>query len=124
MQFIARFNLDPAPETIALCRQLSPEHLPKERLWEEWKKLILKGRHISKGLHFLRACGWLRHFPELEALVGCQQDEWHPERVMFGITPVTVWMPMPRNVSTTNGKTSSLAWPCSATTLRPGTSYF
>ena len=80
MQFIARFNLEAVPETIALCRNLTPEHLPAERLWEEWKKLILKGVHISKGLMFLQACSWLFHFPELEALVGCMQDpEWHPE---------------------------------------------
>ncbi len=80
MQFVARFELTPAPETIDLCRLLSPEHLPPERLWEEWKKLILKGRAISDGLRFLQACDWLRHFPELEALVGCQQDpKWHPE---------------------------------------------
>ena len=80
MQFIARFDLEAAPETIALCRKLSPAHLPAERLWEEWKKLLLKGLHISKGLHFLQACAWLPYFPELEALVGCEQDpQWHPE---------------------------------------------
>jgi tRNA nucleotidyltransferase (CCA-adding enzyme) len=80
MQFIARFDLEAAPETIALCRELSPEHLPAERLWEEWKKLLLKGQHISKGLHFLQRCEWLPYFPELEALVGCEQDpQWHPE---------------------------------------------
>jgi len=80
MQFVARFNLEAAPETIALCRELSPEHLPSERLWEEWKKLILKGAHPSKGLLFLQACNWLQYFPEIEALVGCEQDpEWHPE---------------------------------------------
>ena len=80
MQFIARFKLEPDPQTIALCRQLNPNHLPRERLWEEWKKLILKGTDISKGLNFLKACNWLQYFPELEALVGCEQDpEWHPE---------------------------------------------
>ncbi|MDA9317252.1 HD domain-containing protein [Puniceicoccaceae bacterium] len=80
MQFITRFDLEPDPETIALCRELSPEHLPMERLWEEWKKLILKGNQISKGLHFLKDCGWLQYAPELEALDGCGQDpQWHPE---------------------------------------------
>jgi tRNA nucleotidyltransferase (CCA-adding enzyme) len=80
MQFIARFELSAAPETIELCRALSPEHLPSERLWEEWKKLILKGVQPSKGLLFLQACHWLPYFPELEALVGCEQEpEWHPE---------------------------------------------
>lgn len=80
MQFVARFDLQAAPDTIALCQQLSPEYLPAERLWEEWKKLILKGDSISKGLNFLKACNWLQHFPELKALVDCPQDpEWHPE---------------------------------------------
>ncbi len=80
MQFVARFDLEAATETIELCRALTPEHLPSERLWEEWKKLILKGAQPSKGLLFLQACDWLRFFPELEALVGCEQEpEWHPE---------------------------------------------
>ena len=80
MQFIARFDLEAAPETIALCRALSPQHLPAERLWEEWKKLLLKGQQLSKGLQFLQACEWLSYFPELQAMVGCAQDpQWHPE---------------------------------------------
>lgn len=80
MQFIARFDLNVTPETLELCRTLTPAHLPPERLWDEWKKLILKGIHISKGLQFLRNCGWLHYFPELKALVGCKQDpHWHPE---------------------------------------------
>lgn len=80
MQFIARFDLEVVPQTLELCRSLNPLYLPPERLWEEWKKLILKGVCISKGLEFLRACGWLRYFPELKALVGCQQEpQWHPE---------------------------------------------
>ncbi len=80
MQFIARFLLTPAPETIKICRELDPRHLPAERLWEEWKKLILKGQKPSAGLEFLHACDWLQYFPELEALVGCEQDpHWHPE---------------------------------------------
>lgn len=80
MQFVARFNLEADTETIELCRALTPEHLPMERLWEEWKKLILKGQQLGKGLRFLQACGWLQYFPEIEALVGCEQEpEWHPE---------------------------------------------
>jgi len=80
MQFVARFGLSAAPETIDLCRALSPRYLPMERLWEEWKKLILKGKEISLGLNFLKSCHWLKYFPELKALDGCQQDpKWHPE---------------------------------------------
>ena len=80
MQFLARFNLQPAEETVLLCRSIPIEHLPPERLFEEWKKLIVKGKTPSLGLHFLKDVNWLRHFPELESLVGCEQDpEWHPE---------------------------------------------
>jgi tRNA nucleotidyltransferase (CCA-adding enzyme) len=80
MQFIARFQLTPAPETVALCRKIEPEGLPAERIFEEWSKLLLKGQKPSLGLRFLRDCGWVRYYPELEALIGCQQDpQWHPE---------------------------------------------
>lgn len=80
MQLAARFDLTVAPETVALCQTLSQEGQPSERLWEEWKKLLLQGRKPSLGLHFLRQCGWLRFYPELAALQGCPQDPiWHPE---------------------------------------------
>jgi tRNA nucleotidyltransferase (CCA-adding enzyme) len=80
MQFIARFNLQPAEETIQLCRNIPIEQLPPERLFQEWKKLIVKGKTPSLGLEFLKEVNWLWHFPELETLVGCEQDpEWHPE---------------------------------------------
>ncbi len=80
MQFVARFDLTPAPETIELCRGISREGLPEERLFGEWQKLLLKGVRIGKGLEFLRQTGWVRLFPELAALIGCKQDaKWHPE---------------------------------------------
>ena len=80
MQFAARFELTPARETVALCRTIDPEGLPPERLFEEWRKLLVRGRRISLGLHFLRDTGWISHYPELEALVHCPQDlDWHPE---------------------------------------------
>ena len=80
MQFVARFDLTPATETIAVCREMTPEGLPPERLFEEWAKLLTKGVKISKGLSFLRDVGWTKYYPELERLIGCEQDpEWHPE---------------------------------------------
>ena len=80
MQFVARFGLAPATETIELCRGMTTEGLAQERLMGEWSKLLLQGVKISKGLEFLRATGWLAFYPELERLVGCEQDpHWHPE---------------------------------------------
>jgi tRNA nucleotidyltransferase (CCA-adding enzyme) len=80
MQFVARFGLRPAPETVALCRTMESEGLPRERLFAEWAKLLVKGVRISAGLKFLRDTGWVRYYPELERLIGCRQDpHWHPE---------------------------------------------
>lgn len=80
MQLAARYDLTGAPDTLALCRTLTQDGLPSERLWDEWKKWLLQGAKPSAGLHWLRDCGWLRFYPELAALQGCPQDaEWHPE---------------------------------------------
>lgn len=80
MQFVARFDLTAAPETIEVCREMTPEGLPPERLFEEWAKLLTKGVKISKGLEFLREVGWVKYYPELARLIGCEQaPEWHPE---------------------------------------------
>lgn len=84
MQFIARFSLEAAPETIEICKSVEIEGLAAERLMEEWAKLLLKGVEISKGLDFLKATGWVKYFPELAALIGCEQDPvWHPEGDVF-----------------------------------------
>lgn len=80
MQFAARFDLAVAPGTLDLCRRLSQDDLPPERLFEEWRKLIVAGRLPSRGLRFLREAGWIRFYPELAALIDCPQDPlWHPE---------------------------------------------
>jgi tRNA nucleotidyltransferase (CCA-adding enzyme) len=80
MQLAARFELTPAPETIELCKTLSQDGQPSERLWEEWKKLLVHGIKPSLGLTLLRDTGWLRFYPELATLQGCEQDPlWHPE---------------------------------------------
>lgn len=80
MQLVARFELTPAPDTVALCRSMEREGLARERIFEEWRKLVLRGELLSAGLEFLRRTTWLRYFPELEALVDCPQDpQWHPE---------------------------------------------
>jgi tRNA nucleotidyltransferase (CCA-adding enzyme) len=80
MQLAARLDAEVDPGTVALCAGLGPEGLSRERYFAEWEKLLLQGKVPSRGLDFLKACGWLRHFPELAALSGCPQDpRWHPE---------------------------------------------
>jgi tRNA nucleotidyltransferase (CCA-adding enzyme) len=80
MQFAARFEFDVAPDTVDLCKTITIEDLPEERIFREWEKLILKGSRPSIGLKFLRECGWIKYFPELEAMIDCKQEpRWHPE---------------------------------------------
>ncbi|MEO8427394.1 MAG: polynucleotide adenylyltransferase [Verrucomicrobiota bacterium] len=86
MQFVSRFHLAPAPETIALCRKIKSTYgeLAGERVREEWFKWASKSTIPSAGLKFLLATGWVEHFPEIHALAGTPQDpEWHPEGDVF-----------------------------------------
>jgi len=86
LQFAGRFDLRLAPETAALCREITGTfaELPVERVWVEWEKWAAHSRHPSAGLRALAATGWLVHFPEVSALVGTPQDpEWHPEGDVF-----------------------------------------
>lgn len=80
-QFAARFDFQIEEETIEICRQIDLTDLPKERIWCELEKLLLKAEKPSVGLHYfydLKIAEQL--FPELVALVGVPQEkEWHPE---------------------------------------------
>jgi tRNA nucleotidyltransferase (CCA-adding enzyme) len=85
-QFAARFDFALAPETAALCRSIAGAfaQLPVERVWAEWEKWAVKSIKPSRGLAVLEETGWLRHFPEIDALRGTPQEpEWHPEGDVF-----------------------------------------
>jgi tRNA nucleotidyltransferase (CCA-adding enzyme) len=102
VQFAARFDFTLAPETVAVCRQIADSYaeLPVERIWAEWEKWAIKSIKPSRGLAVLEQTGWLRHFPAIAALRGCQQDtEWHPEGDVFthtqccldALVPLPAW---------------------------------
>ena len=85
-QFAGRFGLNIADETIVLCRDLIDEFhtIPKERIWAEFEKWAAKSLIPSKGLEFLIKSNWIKHFSEIQDLIGCSQDpEWHPEGDVF-----------------------------------------
>ncbi len=102
MQLLPRKAKMVSPETMDLCVSLSNEFsderkteilyeygifaqyefniIPKERVFEEFNKLLLKAKKPSLGLNFLKDSNWLKHFPELYNLIGCKQNpDWHPE---------------------------------------------
>ncbi len=80
-QFAARFEFDIAPETVGLCRKIDVTDLPKERIWGEMEKLLLKAEKPSIGLQWLYDLNVVKQiFPEMKSLVGVPQEpEWHPE---------------------------------------------
>jgi tRNA nucleotidyltransferase (CCA-adding enzyme) len=80
-QFAARFEFDVDPDTAAACAAIDTTDLPRERIWGEMEKLLLKAQRPSIGLQLLYAWGTIGQlFPELQSLVGVPQEpEWHPE---------------------------------------------
>jgi tRNA nucleotidyltransferase (CCA-adding enzyme) len=84
VQFAARFDFTLDKNTFNLCKKMvlnnDLDELAKERIFEELKKLFLKSYKPSIGFALLKELGVLKYFPELEALIGCEQEyEYHPE---------------------------------------------
>ena len=81
VQFAARFGLTLDEQTRTLCRTLPLDDLPAERIWGEVEKLLLRAPRPSIGLALALDLGIVDQlWPELKALVGCEQEyEWHPE---------------------------------------------
>lgn len=81
-QFVSRLGFHVAPNLEAMCVEADLASLSGERLYEEWRKLLL-GQHSYKAMLFVRGT-MLRHFPELAAMANCPQDkEWHPEGCVY-----------------------------------------
>jgi tRNA nucleotidyltransferase (CCA-adding enzyme) len=82
MQFAGRMKLTAAEETTSLCRNMIPMYkdLAKSHVWGEWYKWATKSVKPSYGLEFLWRTGWIKLYPELNALVGlAQEPDYHPE---------------------------------------------
>ncbi len=85
-QLAARFAMEMAPETVRLCASMADAfaELPKERIWGEWEKFATQAARPSSGLRTLKQTTWLRHFNELAATDGVDQEPaWHPEGDVF-----------------------------------------
>lgn len=85
IQLSARLDAVIEPKSIRLMKQMVDRgdlsELSKERITEEWKKLLLRARRPSKGLELMRELGIVeQYYPELFALIDTPQEpEWHPE---------------------------------------------
>ena len=77
-QFSARFQFRIDERTVALCKKMSLEALPRERVFDELKKALLKSDKPSLFFEALRTTGHLdEFFGELKDLIGVQQNEKH-----------------------------------------------
>ena len=70
VQFASRFSLVLAQETAELCRTLSLADLSVERLFEEFKKWLLKPGKPSMGLGAFLDVGLDGFFPEVVPYAG------------------------------------------------------
>jgi len=70
VQFCARFDFGLAKNSFSLCQRMVKnrelDSLAKERVYEEFKKLLLKSSKPSVGFELMRELGVLHYFPELE----------------------------------------------------------
>ena len=70
VQFASRFGCTLAPETVELCRTLSLDDLSVERLFEEFKKWLLKPGKPSLGLRAFLDIKLDGYFPEIRPFEG------------------------------------------------------
>ena len=72
VQFSARFDLTLNEELFVLCKTMVQNNalheLPKERIFEEIKKLLLKSTTVSNGVKLLKELGTFEYFSELNKL--------------------------------------------------------
>ncbi len=91
-QFAARFEFSIAPETLELCRKIDLTNLPRERIYSEIIKALIKGEKPSIAFKAMRDMGVIKQlFPELEALIGCPQNpKYHPEGDVWNHTMLVI----------------------------------
>lgn len=94
MQFVGRFELvvDEHSRSLMTSMADSLKHLSKERVYEEWRKLLLKSEHPSLGLQAGMDLGVFEKLhPEFAPLITTTQDpEKHPEGNVWEHTKLAV----------------------------------
>lgn len=91
---IAR-GFDCVPTLITCSSGIKDQYhtLSDDRVRAEWEKILTRATEDGAGkvLDFIRVIGWMDHYPEIAALIGCEQDpEWHPEGDAYQHTKLTM----------------------------------
>lgn len=80
IQFSARLNFHIEENTKRLCQQVDLSSLPKERVYAELEKLLMKSEKPSIGLRHMEELGIFRYHPLLKTMLDCPQEpSHHPE---------------------------------------------
>ena len=85
MAFISRFEMYPDPALHTLCTTMQIASVSRERIEQEFAKMLLRSKRPSLGIRWLKQIGRLQELmPELAACVGIPQNpKWHPEGDVF-----------------------------------------
>ena len=76
----AELEMEPDEELIALSAQQDLSTVARERIFHEFRKVLLRAAAPSTALRILEKTEQLAPFPQLDALRGVPQDpRWHPE---------------------------------------------
>lgn len=69
------------------CKSIDLSNLPKEKIFEEFKKILLQYNKPSIEFESMRKTNMLKSFPELKSLLDCPQDiRHHPEGSVWNHT--------------------------------------
>ncbi|MDD5360160.1 MAG: HD domain-containing protein [Sulfurovaceae bacterium] len=93
--FCARFDFKIDDTTLKLCKDMAKKDefatLPKERIFLEFQKILLKSPKPSIGFEILRQIGVMKYFPELQNIINIPQSHiYHPEGDVWTHTMMVV----------------------------------
>jgi len=85
MHFISRFAMYPDDALNEVCRSMSIAEVSRDRIEQEFHKMLLRSKQPSLGVRWLAKIGRLREvLPELADTQGVvQSPAWHPEGDVF-----------------------------------------
>lgn len=113
-QFASRFGFQICDETIELCKEMSLSSLSKERIMGELEKALLKSSKPSIFFELLRKMNHLSYwFPELEDLIGVEQN---PKHHAEGDVWIHTMMVLDKGVEYVNKLTNKLGFMLSCVT--------
>jgi len=85
MQFVSRFQMRVDDALNAACSAMDVSGVSRERIEQEWHKMMLRSERPSLGIRWLNSINRLHDlFPELYALINTpQRADYHPEGDVF-----------------------------------------